>query len=70
MPFPTIAYNVAVFSIFHLACQFEMPACRFPHMAAREKGHESRERGGGFLLLWYNEFDNESDTASSLDLAV
>jgi len=24
----------------------------------------------GNLLLWYNEFDNESDTASSLDLAV
>lgn len=26
--------------------------------------------GEGHLLLWYNEFDNESDTASSLDLAV
>lgn len=26
--------------------------------------------GEGDLLLWYNEFDNESDTASSLDLAV
>lgn len=29
---------------------------------------EHVSEGGGNLLRWYNEYDDESDTASSLDL--
>ena len=79
MHFPTIAYcshwKYCVCSAFFTwLSTSRCPTCLslqwkgFFTWLLGKKGHESI--GERNLLLWFNEFDNESDTASSLDLAV